>query len=84
MLDELDTFFASKVEERCRQRLTVAEERSLEDLDSVARRFAARWLLIALSRPMDTLAITLRDPDSPFSRELYGLGSALSDFVDLE
>lgn len=64
------------------------ERRRLEDLGEAAQdpgrraRLAAwRWAMISLTRPIDTLVITLNDPDSFAAKLLTEVASENGDFV---
>jgi hypothetical protein len=48
-----------------------------------ARRTAWTWCMMALTRPIDTLVITLRDRGSEVSQVLYRIADAHPDLVEL-
>jgi len=54
----------------------------LASLQEKADKFAYTWALIPLTRAIDTLVITLKDPTSEFSRKLYELYQENQDFVE--
>jgi hypothetical protein len=47
------------------------------------RELAHEWVLIALTRAIDTTVITLSHPSSPYSRELLKLAKECEDFVEI-
>jgi hypothetical protein len=78
---DLDVFFEHK------QRLWVQHaddmDRAVWDDPSLPRRFAARWLMIPLTRAVDTLVITLGQPNSYLSGLIRVLADGkCKDFVE--
>lgn len=57
---------------------------ALESPEDRRHRFVYLWSLMPLTRPMDTLVITLRNPDSEVGRMLHDIADAYSDFVEWE
>lgn len=57
------------------------DQESLLSEDEQRRRFALLWALIPLTRAIDTLVITLRDPDSEIGKLLKELCGDFSDFA---
>lgn len=57
---------------------------ALESPEDRHHRFVYLWSLMPLTRPMDTLVITLRNPDSEVGRMLHDIADAYSDFVEWE
>lgn len=55
---------------------------ALESPEDRRNRFVYLWSLMPLTRPMDTLVITLRNPDSEVGRMLHSIADAYSDFVE--
>jgi hypothetical protein len=53
------------------------------DAQRKSRMAAWRWAMISLTRPIDTLVITLRDLESEPSRLLLGVASSNRDFVQV-
>lgn len=83
VLEGLDEFIETKRSEKQRAGLTDREREALLDLDAVANQFAWRHALIALTRPIDTLVITLTDTGSAAARELLRLAEDFPDSVEL-
>ena len=53
------------------------------DSARAARLAAWRWCMIALTRPMDTLVISLADPSSPASEIIKKAANVHSDFAEM-
>lgn len=67
VLDGLDEFWKAKFEQ------SLSQASAIQDFTSPqarASRVAWQWVMIALTRPIDTLVITLRDPTSEVARVL--------------
>ncbi|MCZ8195847.1 MAG: DNA/RNA helicase [Hyphomonadaceae bacterium] len=77
VLDGLDEFWELK---RVEGRMSLPSEQTLSDelLDS----YAWRWAMIPITRPIDTLVITLRDTQSHVAQLLAGLARQLPDIVE--
>lgn len=56
----------------------------LESPEDRRHRFVYLWSLMPLTRPMDTLIITLKNPESEVGKMLKKLSIAYSDFVEWE
>lgn len=54
------------------------------DLAETSEAAAWRWLMIPLTRPIDTLVITLRNPRSRLGQVIEGLGRRFPDIIDFE
>jgi hypothetical protein len=50
--------------------------------DNISHNQAIFRILIALSRPIDTLVITFHDPDSEFSKQILNITNKFPDFVE--
>ena len=55
---------------------------ALESPEERKQRFIYLWSLMPLTRPMDTLVITLKNPDSEVGRTLREIADKYSDFVE--
>lgn len=80
VLDGLDEFWEMKRQEWLRQ--PRASETGGRTLEEMAQKYAWRWVMIALTRPIDTLVVTLRDPDSVLGKVLLSVARRNTDFVD--
>jgi hypothetical protein len=82
VLEHLDEFW----EERRRHKLSLGfvgdEESSMSSLEELAQHYAWQWVFIALTRPIDSLVITLKNLNSPISRTVEAIAQALPDIVD--
>lgn len=83
VLDGFDDFWHAKFHERCSQGLSESEKKSFRELDDLAQEAAWRWAMIAITRPIDTLVITLRDPASVPSQALLAVARAMPDIVEV-
>ena len=52
------------------------------DKDMIKKKSVFLWLLMPLTRPIDTLVITLNDPNSEVGQMLYQLANDYRDFVE--
>ena len=52
------------------------------DKEKAMKRNVFLWSLMPLTRPIDTLVITLKDPDSEVGTMLKQLADTYSDFVE--
>lgn len=82
VLERLDAFWEERRNDKLERGLSDAERDSMQSLEDLASREAWRWVFIALTRPLDTLVITLGDLSSPLSREIVRVAEALPDIVD--
>lgn len=82
VLERLDAFWEERRKDKLDRGLTEAEKSAMQSLDDLASREAWRWVFIALTRPIDTLVITLGDLRNPLSREIVRVAEALPDIVD--
>lgn len=73
VLDGLDEIWTIKREE--------ALQGVMGDGDPAA--MAWRWCMIPITRPIDTLVITLRETNSPVGRILAGIASTHPDFIEV-
>ena len=53
-----------------------------EDAEDKKERFIHLWSLIPLTRAIDTVIITIKNPRSPFAVRLKSLAEKMSDFVE--
>lgn len=79
VLDGLDDFWCRKYDTSFSEVMT---EANLASPEARAKRNAWRWVMIALTRPIDTLVITLRDPASEVSRAFEAVARSRGDFVE--
>lgn len=82
VLERLDAFWEERRKEKRERGITDAERDSMQSLEDLASREAWRWVFIALTRPLDTLVITLGDLSSPLSQEIIRVAESLPDIVD--
>lgn len=82
ILDELDVFWSECFEAKVRQGLSQEERDSMICLEDQAALYAWRWVFIALTRPMDSLVITLRDRSSALSSAIMKIAGELPDIVE--
>jgi AAA domain len=82
ILEHLDDFWVERFRAKQTSGLTSAEANSLNDLEDLAYKQAWRWTFIALTRPIDTLVITLSNLDNPCAKALLNVASDLPDLID--
>lgn len=78
VLDELDVFWERKRQEH----LVAGKFPPMSDPEVQAKQEAWRWVMIALTRPIDTLVVTIRDEDSDCSKVLLGVARTSIDIVE--
>jgi hypothetical protein len=78
VLDGLDEFWRRKYEASLRQNTA---DLGLLEPKARASRDAWQWVMIALTRPIDTLVITLRDADSEVAKVIEMVNRSSADFV---
>jgi len=81
VLDGLDEFWERKREETS-VLLQLEYGNNRVDIKLLAEQVAWRWVLIALTRPIDTLVITLSEADNELSRVMKAVAHDLEDFVE--
>ena len=79
VLDGLDELWDMKRDEWLREPGAFAA--SGQTPEEMASQHAWRWVMIALTRPIDTLVITLRDPESGLSKIVRSVWRRNPDFV---
>ena len=82
-LHGVDEFWAECFQVRSAEGLTSDEELALKTLTDVAEEYAWRRLMIALTRPIDNLVLSLADTQSPVSRAILAAGRQCPDFVTI-
>lgn len=80
VLDGFDEFWSLKYEESLSNASSQSE---MEGKEKIAKRAAWTWAMIALTRPIDTIVITLKDPDSEVSRILHSIAEFMPDVVEV-
>ena len=80
VLDALDEFWEAKYREALAEPAASGAAMGPEER---ARRAAWTWCMMALTRPIDTLVITLMDDDSEVSQLLKRVAVANPDIVEL-
>ena len=83
VLKGFDEFVALKELQKLEAGLTSGERDGLGELESIAKREAYRWGLIALTRPISTLVVQLSEPRSFYSRTLLELSEQMPDIVEV-
>lgn len=84
MCIDLDSFFWEKCD--CEEARNYAIEQSgliQEDQSLFQTHYAAIWCFMALSRPMDTLYISLHNTDNDFSKEILEIAKSCGDAVEI-
>ncbi len=79
MLDGLDEFWRRKYE------TFLGRDAGANDFvepEARASRAAWQWVMIALTRPIDTLVITLRDKESEVAKVIDAVARSHGDFIE--
>ncbi|RUO53490.1 hypothetical protein [Pseudidiomarina homiensis] len=84
ILELLDEFWLACYQARKNEGLSESEELAFEDIESIAAAHAWSQVFIALTRPIDTLVITLKDPESYFSKTMMEIGRMMPDSVEFD
>lgn len=79
VLDAFDDFWELKYEEAIARGLPPGK---MVDEEHWARDRAWTWAMIPLTRPIDTLVVTLRDPESAASRLILSVSEGMGDIVE--
>ena len=82
VLDGADSYWEECYKARLAEGHDETQEGSYDDIDSIAKRNAWQRIMIALTRPIDTLVITLDNPNSEFSKTLSEIALANPDFIE--
>lgn len=82
VLEDLDQFWAERFELKMSEGLAPSEIEGLHSLDDLAAKQAWRWAFIALTRPIDTLVITVANLDNPLSKALLKVARDFPDIVE--
>jgi hypothetical protein len=83
VLQNADKYWQEQHYWRENEGLSDAEEAAFEKIDDIASRDAWYRLLIGLTRPIDTLVISLVDQQSECTGALLAAANELSDFVEI-
>jgi hypothetical protein len=79
VLEGLDEFWNNTYQARIERGL---DEDSLESIEVAATREAWRWALIPLTRPIDTLVISISDPTSPLAEAIARAQEKRPDIIE--
>lgn len=83
VLDGFDDFLESIAARKRGLGLDQGEVDGFVDLETASYREAWRWGMIALTRPIDTLVIQLKDPGNRFARQVLEIARKLEDFAEV-
>lgn len=83
VLEYLDEFWLQRYKERLEEDLTPSEKMNFVEIEEVAARHAWTQVIMAMSRPIDTLVITLKDPTSKLGLAIQKIASSRPDYVEL-
>lgn len=84
LLHKADQYWDDCYLKRSREGLTEADKQALVTIEEVASRYAWQRLMIAMTRPVDTLIISLSNSSSEFSSLVLRLAKRFSDIVELD
>ena len=80
----LDKFFIRKQNEEDAENFLVQQGLEFEKNDDRRKRYAATWILMALTRAIDTIHINLDDPDSEFGQLLLKYSTDHPNYISLK
>jgi hypothetical protein len=83
VLDALDELWLERLEDCRRHSLEEGENRTCEEIEENAEREAWRWIMMPLTRPIDTVVITLSDIEAPLSKQILSLAKKYPDLVEV-
>ena len=82
VLHNADEFWEESRSVRRREGLSDLEMLAYADIESIATEYAWQRLGIAMTRPIDTLVISLSDLNSEFSRAILRAVDSCGDFAE--
>lgn len=82
VLEQLDLFWKERFDERM-ARMGEDGQEAPADIKDIATREAWRWTLIPLTRPIDTLVISLADPGTTLAKHVKGALANRPDLAEL-
>ena len=83
ILDNADVMWEEFKSRKLSEGLTKEEKLAYENIDELACRTAWHRMLIPLTRPIDTLVISLNDPHSVFSEILLNNSKINEEFIEI-
>ncbi len=83
VLEHADKYWEEMRRIKLDRGLTSNEALALEDIENLSKRDAWTKLLISLTRPIDTLVITIDDVDSEFSRAIFKVAERHCEFIEV-
>jgi len=84
VLDGLDQFWTSKLSEAFAEYEQIEASQKMISKNDYAERRAWEWILIAITRPIDTLIISLYDLESSIAKVLLELAKENSDIIEVK
>lgn len=82
VLDAADNFWDECYRARLAEETNESNIDLYDDADIIAKRYAWQRIIVALTRPIDTLVITLDNLNSEFSKILSEIARANPDFIE--
>ena len=83
ILEQADSYWGECFNKRKKEAQFNNEELPFEGVDELASNFAWQRIMIALTRPIDTLVISLKDQNSIFSRSILEIAYKNPEFIEL-
>ena len=83
ILEQADSYWEECFNKRKSEAQSNKEEFSFEDIGELASSFAWQKIMIALTRPIDTLVISLKRPNSIFSKAILDIAYKNQEFIEL-
>lgn len=83
VLEYADEYWEESFQNRKNDAVANNEEFSFEDINDIASTFAWQTIMIALTRPIDTLVISLKNHDSVFSKAILDIANKNREFIEI-
>lgn len=77
---DIDDFIQYKFEDYVKNKRDREDPNAMDTFEDRRKEYVRRWLMMAVTRPIDTLVITVRDPQSKIANILREI-SSINDFI---
>jgi hypothetical protein len=84
ILEHADSYWNECFRNRKNDALLNQEPFLFEDVEELASSFAWQRIMIALTRPIDTLVVSLKEQDSIFSKAILDIAYKNSEFIEIQ
>jgi hypothetical protein len=83
ILEQADSYWEECFNHKKNEPLSNKDHGSFEDIDELSSSFAWQRIMIALTRPIDTLIISLKDRNSIFSKAILNIAYKNPEIIEL-